>query len=138
MTIGAVAKAAGVATSAIRYYEAAGILPPPARTNGIRRYTSDVVTKLQVIRFCREAGMPVRSLKWMGGSLEEGSSRRDEWLRVVRERIAAVGASIREAKQTRAMLTRAADCRCDEPGRECVVLNETRVRHPRRTRREHR
>ena len=38
LTIGEVARRAGVATSSIRYYERIGLLPPPERTHGQRRY----------------------------------------------------------------------------------------------------
>jgi MerR family transcriptional regulator, redox-sensitive transcriptional activator SoxR len=37
MTIGEVARQVGIATSAIRYYEEIGLLPPPVRVNGRRR-----------------------------------------------------------------------------------------------------
>lgn len=40
MSIGEVARRAGVAPSAIRYYESLGLLPVPARSGGKRRYTT--------------------------------------------------------------------------------------------------
>ena len=41
LSIGEVARRTGVRTSAIRYYEDAGILPKPARSSGHRRYDAD-------------------------------------------------------------------------------------------------
>ena len=38
LTIGEVARRAGVATSSIRYYERIGLLPKPERPRGQRRY----------------------------------------------------------------------------------------------------
>jgi MerR family redox-sensitive transcriptional activator SoxR len=38
LTIGEVARRAGVATSSIRYYERIGLLPKPDRAQGQRRY----------------------------------------------------------------------------------------------------
>ncbi|MGN6810513.1 MAG: MerR family DNA-binding transcriptional regulator, partial [Thermomicrobiales bacterium] len=38
LTISAVARQAGLRPSALRYYEAAGLLPAPARVSGRRRY----------------------------------------------------------------------------------------------------
>ena len=43
LTIGEVARKAGVATSSIRYYESIGLLPAPARLHGQRRYGTDVL-----------------------------------------------------------------------------------------------
>ena len=38
LTIGQVARRAGLKTSAIRYYESVGLLPEPERESGQRRY----------------------------------------------------------------------------------------------------
>ena len=38
LTIGEVARRAGVATSSIRYYESIGLLPEPDRLHGQRRW----------------------------------------------------------------------------------------------------
>ena len=62
MTIGQLGRRAGVRPSAIRYYEAHGILPRPIRSsNGYRLYGSDAVT---LLRFGSEA-------KKLGFSLDE-------------------------------------------------------------------
>jgi len=53
LKIGEVAKRAGVTAKAIRFYEAARVLPPPARgTNGYRLYGSDTG---EVLRFVTQA-----------------------------------------------------------------------------------
>jgi DNA-binding transcriptional MerR regulator len=54
LLIGELAKPAGVATSAIRYYEAIGVLPEPYRVSGQRRYGESA---LQVVHVdgCRRA-----------------------------------------------------------------------------------
>jgi MerR family transcriptional regulator, redox-sensitive transcriptional activator SoxR len=49
LTIGEVARRAGVATSSIRYYERIELLPTPERVSGQRRYGSDVLGKLGLI-----------------------------------------------------------------------------------------
>ncbi len=50
MRIGEVAQRAGLRTSAIRYYEAAGVLPAPERSGGRRTYDESVISRLAVIR----------------------------------------------------------------------------------------
>jgi len=37
LTIGEIARYAGIETSAIRYYESVGLMPPPRRVNGRNR-----------------------------------------------------------------------------------------------------
>ena len=53
LTIGEVARRAGIATSSIRYYERVGLLPPPERVHGQRRYDTDVLGKLGFIGVAR-------------------------------------------------------------------------------------
>ena len=54
MTIGEVAKRSGLQTSAIRYYERAGLLPKPARLGGQRRYDRSILRALAVLRARQE------------------------------------------------------------------------------------
>lgn len=56
LTIGEVARHAQVATTALRYYEKVGLLPPPRRVGGQRRYDETVLGRLEVIRLCKCAG----------------------------------------------------------------------------------
>ena len=49
LTIGEVAEQAGVATSALRYYDELGLLPPATRVSGQRRYRPEAVARVGVI-----------------------------------------------------------------------------------------
>ena len=59
MPIGALARAAGLAPSAIRYYEKAGLLPRPARQSGQRRYGAETAARLRIIQLARAAGFTI-------------------------------------------------------------------------------
>jgi DNA-binding transcriptional MerR regulator len=54
ITIGELSARTGVAVSALRYYEELGLLTPQARISGRRRYASDAVAAVAVIRFLRD------------------------------------------------------------------------------------
>ena len=56
LTIGEVARRAGVATSQIRYYESIGLLPEPDRLYGQRRYDTDVLGRLAFTGVAQSAG----------------------------------------------------------------------------------
>jgi MerR family transcriptional regulator, redox-sensitive transcriptional activator SoxR len=56
MTIGEVARTAGLQTSAIRYYEKIGLLPKTQRIGGQRRYEPGVLNYLEVIDVAKRAG----------------------------------------------------------------------------------
>ena len=63
MAIGEVARATGVATSALRYWEELGLLPTAARVSGQRRYPASAVELVGLILLLREAGFTLCELK---------------------------------------------------------------------------
>lgn len=63
MTIGKVARSAGLAIDTMRYYEREGLLDKPARTaSGYRHYSSDAVARLRFIRQAKELGFSHQSM----------------------------------------------------------------------------
>jgi MerR family copper efflux transcriptional regulator len=64
LTIGRVARQVGVQPSAIRYYEAQGILrPADRRPNGYRVYTNDAVKLLLFMRRAQALGITLKEIK---------------------------------------------------------------------------
>ena len=63
MTIGEVAREAGLASSAIRYYEQVGLLPVPRRQSRQRRYDDEIIGYLEIIRIARNAGLSVKETR---------------------------------------------------------------------------
>lgn len=63
MTIGQVAKRAGLRPSAIRYYEAQGLLPAASRRNGRRVYDPSIVERLAVIALAKMAGFRLDEIR---------------------------------------------------------------------------
>src|SRR5262245_2841842 len=64
MTIGEVARRVRLRTSAIRYYEAKGLIDPPVRSAGeYRLYGSDAVLILIFVRRARELGLSLGEIR---------------------------------------------------------------------------
>lgn len=64
MQIGEVARSVGLETSAIRYYEAHGIVPQPERTGaGYRDYGDDDVELLRFVRRLRSLELPLDDVR---------------------------------------------------------------------------
>jgi DNA-binding transcriptional MerR regulator len=64
MRIGALADAAGVPTTTIRYYESVGLLPPPRRSSsGYRDYAAEVVDRLRFIRDAQASGLTLAEIQ---------------------------------------------------------------------------
>ena len=63
LVISDVARVFGLRTSAIRYYEQIGILPPAMRKNGQRRYNDSVLFRLAVVQRARETGFTLEEIR---------------------------------------------------------------------------
>jgi len=63
MKIGELATRSGLNASAIRYYEKIGLLAPPQRTSGQRRYASDALHRVLLIRFASKMGFTLGEIK---------------------------------------------------------------------------
>ncbi len=64
LTIGKVSELTGVKVVTIRYYESVGLLPPPPRTEGNRRFYGQAdVDRLVFIRRSREFGLSPEAIK---------------------------------------------------------------------------
>jgi DNA-binding transcriptional MerR regulator len=63
MTIGEVARASGLLTSAIRYYEQVGLIAQPARAGGQRRYDRRVLERLAVVAFAKTCGFTLPEVR---------------------------------------------------------------------------
>lgn len=113
MTIGELAGQAGIAASAVRYYEKEGLLRPPARVNGRRVYPSDVLHQLIVIRFAKENGFTLPEIKLLLRGFPESTSASARWKKLARAKIAELESTIARAHAMKAMLeSLATHCRC--------------------------
>jgi DNA-binding transcriptional MerR regulator len=117
LTIGEVAQRAGVATSAIRYYERRGLLCADTRTSGQRRYRSDTLRRLVFIGMLQDAGL---SLDDIEGILRARSV--SEWKVIARERLHVLDEEIARAQEARAYLAGALLCRYDHPATDCKIM----------------
>jgi DNA-binding transcriptional MerR regulator len=63
LTIGELARRAGVTASALRYYEELGLLPAPARVSGQRRYPESAARLVAAILLYSDAGFTLAEQK---------------------------------------------------------------------------
>lgn len=64
LTIGKVAKLAGVGVETIRYYQRRGLVVEPHREeSGYRQYPNDTVTRIRFIKRTKELGFSLKEIK---------------------------------------------------------------------------
>ena len=124
MTIGTLAKRAGVGIDTVRYYERAGLLPAaPRRASGYRDFRPETVQRLRFIRRAKELGFTLDEI----GELLALSGQRERGVKGVKSaaqaKLQLVEARLRELKRVRKGLrTLIAACPGHGPLEECPIL----------------
>lgn len=129
LTIGKLAKAAGVNTPTIRYYEEIGLLPAPDRSeSGQRVYGADDLERLTFIRRCRDFGFGIDQVRLLAGLSISADKDCKEVGDIARGHLKEVQAKLTELKALeRSMQRFVAQCDavcCGGPGRDCVVFKD--------------
>ncbi len=91
LTIGQLARRAGIRTSALRYYEELGLLKPAARTgNGYRSYNAEAEQTLRFIQRAQRLGFSLGDIRVMLDSGQVGLDTTQTILRLAEERFVAL------------------------------------------------
>lgn len=102
MKIGEVARRVGVATSALRFYEEAGLLPEPERTpSGYREYAPSVIDRLGFIRAGQAVGLTLADLKEVLRIRDQGEAPCRHVVDLIETRIREVDGRIEDLRRLR-------------------------------------
>jgi len=113
LTIGEVANRAGLNASAIRYYEAEGLLPQAARVAGQRRYGAETLSRLGVIDVAKRAGFSLDDIRVLLDASDKGEPFHNQLQELAARKLPEVDELIRRAQVVRAWLNTATSCGCD-------------------------
>jgi DNA-binding transcriptional MerR regulator len=105
--IGELARRAGVASSALRYYERLGLLSPAGRVGQRRHYEESSAERVALIRLCQDAGF---TLAEVGRLLAASSRGRRAWDQIAERKIAELDARIADAQRARNLVEHALEC----------------------------
>ena len=124
MSIGDLAKSTGVKAVTIRYYEQAGLMPVPARTEGnYRIYTSEHARRLEFIRRLRDLGFTLDQVRDLLRLSSEENQACDEVDRMTHRHLVTIESKIRDLRKLASELRRLSQC-CQGGGRiaECRII----------------
>ncbi len=113
LSIGEVARRAGLNVSAIRFYECKGLLPEPERVGGQRRYDEEVVRRLGTIDVAKQAGFSLEEIGFLLGSIDRGEPAHAPLQELAARKLPEVEALIARAEAMRGWLTVAGRCGCE-------------------------
>ncbi len=130
MSIGEVARQAGVRPSALRYYEDIGLLPQPERESGRRRYEGEVLRevldRLAVVRVAQQAGFTINEIGVLLNGFSEDTPPSERWRVLAREKLPEIEALVERALSMKQLLERGLRCECLRL-ENCEVINSPLV-----------
>lgn len=112
MTIGAMARQAGVAASTLRYYEKVGLLPRPARAGNCRLYDPGSIGRIRIVLLARDAGFSIRETRAFVQGFPPGTTPASRWREMARRKIAEVDEQVSRLTRMKAFLNAGFNCEC--------------------------
>ena len=111
MTIGQVAKRSGLAASAIRFYEQAGVLPKPPRASGRRQYDSSVLERLALLERAKACGFSLEDARRLFHGFRDGTPPSERWQSLARKKLVELDALQEKITGMRKLLEQSCQCR---------------------------
>jgi MerR family transcriptional regulator, redox-sensitive transcriptional activator SoxR len=112
LSISEVAKQMGIRSSAIRYYEQIGILPPAHRVSGQRRYDVTALHRLVVIQRARQTGFTLTEIKQLFFGFRAETPPSVRWEKLKNRKMIELDAMLEHIQTMRDLLDEQGKCRC--------------------------
>jgi MerR family redox-sensitive transcriptional activator SoxR len=112
LTIGEVARRAGVNPSTLRYYERIGLLPAPKRVSGQRRYTEDSLQMLRVLLLAQRSGFTIAEMQTLVHGFDPETAPAARWRPMIERKVTELDAAILRAEQMKEFLLKGLQCNC--------------------------
>lgn len=109
MTIGQVAKLSDTPATTLRFYERHGLIDPPERVGGQRRYDVSVLQRLMLIRFCRIAGLTLDHIEQV---ITDGSDQQTFTKELAKQQLDVIDQQLDELALARRMMQAVTECIC--------------------------
>ncbi len=132
LTVGQVAKRAGVGVETIRFYERQGLLAEPQRrASGYRQYDEEAIAVLRFIRRAKELGFTLIEIKGLLALRLDGEATRSDVRTQAAAKVGGIEARIRDLQRMRDALSGLiAACHGDGAATGCPILEALNGEHP--------
>lgn len=132
MTIGTIAKLAGVGVETVRFYERQGLVPRPRRqVVGYRQYPLETVDRLRFIRRAKGLGFTLREIRELLDLRFDGTTKCSDMKHRAETKVKDIDDRIKALKQMRKTLNSLAKACSGRAGsRECPILDALTGKEP--------
>ncbi|MEM9039120.1 MAG: heavy metal-responsive transcriptional regulator [Actinomycetota bacterium] len=128
MRIGDIARAAGVSTATIRYYESIGLIGEPARTaSGYRDYSAAAVERLDFVKQAQATGLCLDEIASILAIKDDGGRSCEHSLGLLARHLDALDAHIDELHRARVELREMYDRAAALDPDNCVDPNRCQI-----------
>lgn len=123
LSIGAVADRSGIAQSALRFYEAEGLISADRADSGHRRFSRDVLRRVAFIRVAQQVGLSLDEIRSALATLPDARTpTKADWERLSAQWRPRVDEQIAQLQRMRDRLTGCIGCGCLSL-KACKMLN---------------
>lgn len=123
LTIGAVSRRAGIAASALRFYDREGLVPSVRSPGGQRRYPRNALRRIAFIRAAQNVGLSLDEIRDALATLPEGRPpTADDWGRLSASWRSRLDEQIEALQALRGRLSSCIGCGCLSLG-ACALMN---------------
>ena len=124
LTVGKVAKAAGVGVETLRFYEREGVLDPPARTKtGYRVYDERTIDRIRFIHRAQELGFTLREIRELIVLDSDPDAECDDLRAHAVNKLELIQKKINDLEAMKGGLGKLLDsCTIGQPIRDCPVM----------------
>jgi len=124
LTIGEIAKRAGIGLETVRFYERKGLIEEPPRTDsGYRQYPEDVIARLRFISRAKDLGFSLKEIAELFSLRVDPDTTCADIKRRAEAKITTIEEKIHDMQGIQRALTElAASCRGSGPAGDCPIL----------------
>lgn len=124
LTIGKVAKLAGVGIETIRFYERERIISEPPRSeSGYRDYDPEIVTRLHFIKRAKELGFSLKEISELLALRVNPNQNCSGVKKRAEGKLAEIEIKIKDLKRMQKILTKVTEaCEASKPISDCPIL----------------
>jgi MerR family redox-sensitive transcriptional activator SoxR len=112
LTVGELAKRAGMRASALRYYESIGLLLPTRRVGGQRRYDAEALAQLMLLQFAQRIGFSLDEIRQWFAGFPAHTPPSQRWRELTPPKLAEIDLLISRAQEIRQTLEATLRCQC--------------------------
>jgi MerR family redox-sensitive transcriptional activator SoxR len=112
LSIGQLATRAELNASTLRYYESVGLLPPPERKNGQRRYDERLLDRINFIKIAQQTGFSIQEIVVLLEGFETGDSLSERWEQMAKQKRSELEERKKQLNSMIQILDSGLSCKC--------------------------